>query len=460
MKAKASVIVWFRRDLRLADNLAWDAAICSGYNIIPLFIYEDSDYGAAAKLWLEKSLCSLDRSLIDIGSKLVIREGAPRDILQEIILEQNVLTLFCNRRFEPELQAVDQAIFDSLAIAVEQYSSNNLLDYSKIFNNSGTSYKVFTPFYKNALKILPESALLPRLKTSIINSANDVFSLQVSDLQLSDVAVDWMNKLISYIQAGEQSAYQQLQKFKKIVSDYDTARGVPSILGTSKLSCHLAFGEISPWRIWSELQGQESFLRQLIWREFAYYIMFHCPHSVKANYNSKFDKFPWINNRTQLKLWQQGLTGYPIVDAGMRELWSTGWMHNRVRMIVASFLVKDLLIDWQEGAKWFMDTLFDADLANNTMGWQWVAGSGVDASPFFRIFNPITQGKKFDPRAEYLRKWLPELAKLDDKWIQIPFEAPEQVLKAANIKLGIDYPEPIVNHHEARQRALEILKAL
>jgi deoxyribodipyrimidine photo-lyase len=263
-------------------------------------------------------------------------------------------------------------------------------------------------------------------------------------------------------------------------------RDYPSLKNTSKLSNYLHFGEISPFRIWYEVSKAKSkddsvemskinkdikqsnpydaYLRQLIWREFAMYILYHFPFSSEKNLDTKFDKFPWIKDTKKklefLESWQKGLTGYPIVDAGMRELWETGWMHNRVRMIVGSFLVKDLLIPWQDGAKWFWDTLFDADLANNSMGWQWVAGSGVDASPYFRIFNPILQGEKFDKDGDYIRKWCPELSKLDNKWIHKPFEAPPLVLQAASVILGESYPNPIVNHYEARDLALEIFKSL
>ena len=278
--------------------------------------------------------------------------------------------------------------------------------------------------------------------------------------------------MLSHWKISEEAARDVLENFAADnVVDYPANRDFPNIKGTSKLSTYLHFGMISPFRIWfeieqakrenkEELEAYNSYLRQLCWREFAQYILYHFPHSSNKNLNDKFDKFPWKEDKEALAQWQKGLTGFPIVDAGMRELWETGWMHNRVRMIVGSFLVKDLMIHWLDGAKWFEDTLFDADLANNSMGWQWVAGSGVDASPYFRIFNPMTQSEKFDKSAQYIRQWVPELKNLDDKWIHRPFEAPEMILDAAGVKLGKTYPEPLVNHDSARKEALAAFKSL
>lgn len=284
----------------------------------------------------------------------------------------------------------------------------------------------------------------------------------ISDFEL-EPSIDWAGGLRETWQPGEEGAQDQLRRFRKeALADYEEGRNAPGSVGTSRLSPHLHFGEIGSGQVWRAVAGRnsEAWLRQIGWREFAYYLLYHFPQTPDVPLRPEFARFPWKTNAKTLKAWQKGRTGFPLVDAGMRELWHTGWMHNRVRMVVASFLVKHLLIAWQEGAAWFWDTLVDADLANNTLGWQWVAGCGADAAPYFRIFNPTLQGEKFDPAGEYVRRWVPELAALPDEWIHQPSKAPPLMLKAAGVELGKTYPNPIVDHDDARKRALAALSTI
>lgn len=436
-----TITIKFQNDLRLLDNPNVLKAIKTGLPIIPIYIYDDAvkwSLGAASRLWLYHALQDLDKSLRALGSKLIIQKTSNKN---------------------PQVHSL-------------------LFDPAKIRNKQGGVFKVFTPYYKYLMTLIEDhlqdsnpqhlydSKILSKLNTNIDLSSMD--SLTIDDLDLLGPELKWnrawQSKMLSYFDISEKAALKLAREFStNKAQDYNNLRDRPDLEGTSKLAPYLRFGQISPYRLWQEARGHEPYLRQLIWREFAYYTLYHFSESADANLKKEFDKFPWINNKDPefsilLSRWQKGLTGYPIVDAGMRELWETGWMHNRVRMIVGSFLVKDLLIHWAEGAKWFWDTLFDADLANNSMGWQWVAGSGVDASPFFRIFNPITQGEKFDPNGDYVRKWIPEIKNLTNEWIHKPFAAPPLILAEAGIELGKHYPEPIVNHDFARKRALAGLK--
>ncbi len=439
------IIVWFKNDLRLQDNPAVNYAIQTKKPIIPLFIWSPEEEapwqpGAASKLWLKHSLTALNQVLVEQGSRLIIKQGNSLEILQELIKLSGADEIVWNRRYEPKLKARDESIVNALVIAHKICNGALILNLEQIKNKQGQPFKVFTPFYNHCLGFLEEyvqqeypKQLSNELKLNDQFDLNKLGSNDDITEDLLEAPDHWQKKMLPYISAGEQAALRSLKTFSKYAADYNEQRDRPDITGTSKLSTHLHFGEISPYRVWKEIKA-EPYRRQLIWREFAYYIMHHYPYSTDNNFKAEFDKFPWRKNIAQLKLWQQGQTGYPLVDAGMRELWETGWMHNRVRMIVGSFLVKDLLIDWREGAKWFWDTLFDADLANNSMGWQWVAGSGVDASPFFRIFNPITQAEKFDPHKKYIRKWIPELE--------------------------TNYARPMVNHDAARKEALAAVKQL
>ncbi len=442
------LIIWFKNDLRLLDNPIINYAARTNKPLIPIYILDKTETcqpGATSSLWLHHSLNSLNKDLNTIGSQLIIRQGDSLKIIQDLIAETNADEIIWNKRYEPHLASRDEKIISKLKIEHKVFNGSLILNIDSIKNKQGLPFKVFTPFYNHTLSLFEEhleqeypKQLTSKVKFNIDINLKSIPSLTIDELKLLESPNhDWQGNILKQFQIGEAAAQKVLQKFTKQVSNYHEQRDRPDIEGTSKLSPHLCFGEISPYRIWyklKDIKNSEPYLRQLIWREFAYYIMHHFPYSIENNFKSEFNKFPWKKNKTLLKKWQQGMTGYPIVDAGMRELWQTGWMHNRVRMIVASFLVKDLLIDWREGAAWFWDTLVDADLANNAMGWQWVAGSGVDASPFFRIFNPYTQAEKFDPHSEYIRKWVPE------------FDT------AA-------YPKPIVNHDAARKEALAALKA-
>ena len=371
--------------------------------------------------------------------------------MQELVKKTKAHGIYWNARFEPEcfkLQKKAQETLEKMGLEVHVFNGNHLFDPREIHAKTGKPYTIFTPFYKAALKELEISSKphLPKKLKSPPHLPSD---------PLPFAQEKWMHKLEHYWKPGSKEALQHLHQFARSpVKKYAKNRDYPAVDGTSTLSPYLHFGEICPQEIWLATQRAEAFHRQLIWREFATYFIYHFPDAEKQNWNHRMDKFLWNKSRAALKKWKEGKTGYPIVDAGMRQLWETGWMHNRVRMIVASFLIKDLLIHWMEGEKWFWDTLVDADKGNNVLGWQWVAGSGPDAAPYFRIFNPVLQGEKFDPHGEYIRRYVPELKNLDEKWIHHPWDAPSDVLEKTGIKLGKTYPKPIVDHQSARQEAL------
>lgn len=345
------------------------------------------------------------------------------------------------------------------------YPGTLLFEPGEIVNKSGKPFQVFTPFSRACLaQPAPEEPLDPPERLDTVDPS--LCSLSIDDLEL-EPRQNWPSRIRSAWQPGAAGANQRLFRFvDQVLADYDARRDRLDVEGTSQLSPHLRWGEISPRQVWRavrDLEGKAShqrgagvstFVRQLLWREFAYHLLVHFPQTDHQPLRSEFQNFPWCNDPAKLKSWRQGRTGYPLVDAGMRQLWLTGWMHNRVRMVVASFLVKHLLIPWQEGARWFWDTLVDADLANNTLGWQWTAGCGADAAPYFRIFNPVSQARKFDPDGVYIRRWLPELSEMPPRWIHAPWQAPAELLAKAGVTLGKDYPLPIVDHAEARAAAL------
>ena len=473
--AAPPVILWVRLDFRLADNPALAAALKCGGPIIPLFIWspdEDGEWspGGATKWWLHQTLGAFDASLRESDSRLVIRRGTAIEVLRSILNETGACAVFWNRRYEPDTIARDKKIKESLkaeGIAAESFNAALLHEPWTISNKSGNPFQVFTPYWKHCLtKPDPDEPLTaPR---AIPAPAQFPKSLAIAELGL-EPRINWASGLKEAWQPGEAGARAALKRFLAgTFVNYSETRNRPDQIGTSRLSPHLHFGEISPRQVWHGLRtaaGRQGlplqewrcsqFLTELGWREFAHHLLFHFPKTPVEPLKAQFNKFPWRSEQDWLERWQRGQTGYPIVDAGMRELWATGWMHNRVRMIVASFLVKDLLHPWQDGARWFWDTLVDADLAQNTLGWQWTAGCGADAAPYFRVFNPTSQGEKFDPRGVYVRLWCPELAKLSDEWIHQPHKAPTTILLAAGIKLGDVYPEPIVSHAIAREVALE-----
>ena len=471
MNSDHASVVWFRKDLRLSDNPALFHAV-KAEKVIPLYIWnseEEPALGGASKFWLHHSLLKLQESLEQKGSPLIIRQGEPLEILQEILTTTSAKTLHWNRRYEPEVVDQDEEIEQSLKEAgygIQTYKSYLLAEPTEIQNLKGLAFQVFTPFWKHCLKKIQPGSPLPE-PISIRNAGVEIRSDTVDDLQLLP-KINWTKGISSNWEMGEKAAQQKLQDFlSHAARGYSRNRDYPAITGTSRLSPHLHVGEITPRQIWNafEESGMEEwkssqYIAEIGWREFGYHLLHAYPHTTHIPLRNQFKSFPWIDNPQHLQAWQQGLTGYPIVDAGMRELWHTGWMHNRVRMIVASFLVKHLLINWTEGAKWFWDTLVDADLASNTQGWQWTAGCGADAAPYFRIFNPTTQGAKFDPGGKYIHKWVPELKGLQPPALYEPWNVSKMELAMAGVELGVNYPKPIVDHVEARGRALAAYKTI
>lgn len=463
-------ILWFRRDFRLSDNEALVAACKDSRQLLPLYIHDPDAEGAwapgaASRWWLHHTLAALDERLQKFGSKLVIRHGNTIEVLRALARRIGANTVFCNRLYEPAHRALESELkkrLDEEGVNLRCFGGHLIFEPDALYNSSGEPYRVFTPFWKAALR-LPEtgSPLPPPRHLPPIPPGYD--SPTISKLKLLP-RMRWDKGLAERWQPGEAGAQKRSQNFVEIdLVRYTSTRDTPGSDGTSRLSPHLHFGEITPRQIigvvrdhvrgWTE--AASGFHRQLIWREFAHYLLHHFPNTVDHPMDSRFTHFPWRANADAcLHAWQHGSTGIPLIDAGMRELWSTGWMHNRVRMITASFLTKNLLIPWQQGAKWFWDTLVDADLANNSLGWQWVAGCGADAAPYFRIFNPVLQGEKFDAQGRYVRQWLPTLARLPDRWLHKPWQAPPALLEAAGIKLGSDYPFPIVDLAASRQESL------
>ncbi len=472
---KLPSICWFRLDLRLADNPALKAAIRRGGAVVPVFIWapeEEGDWppGAASRWWLHHSLAALDAHLRRIGSRLVVRRGPALEALHTLARETGAGAVYWNRRYEPAVRDRDERVARALRVEgleTESFNAALLQEPWTVRNKTGKPFQVFTPYWRHCLAQPDPVEPLPTPK-HLLPPAKWPKSLPLPDLEL-EPRIHWAGGLGHAWQPGEAGAHVNLRRFlDNAFADYDEQRNRPDVHGTSRLSPHLHFGEISPRRIWHGLKGVAAkrglpqdrwrgsqFLAELGWREFSHHLLYHFPRTPTEPLRSVFRNFHWRKTPSMLKAWQTGRTGYPIVDAGMRELWTTGWMHNRVRMIVASFLVKDLLISWHEGARWFWDTLVDADLAQNTLGWQWVAGCGADAAPYFRVFNPVTQGEKFDPRGDYVLRWCPELKGLPDEWIHRPWQAPPEILARAKVELDRAYPRPIVSHAIAREVALE-----
>ncbi|WP_439471007.1 cryptochrome/photolyase family protein [Brevundimonas sp.] len=469
----APVILWFRRDLRLSDNPALNHAAETGAPVIPVYIHDGGPVqdraGGASLWWLDKSLRALEDSLEARGSRLILRSGDSETELRRLIDQTGATAVFMNRRFEPELFARDADIAHALKaedIEVRGWNGSLMCRPGAVLNGAGQPYKVFTPFMKALLNIAepPPHTTGPRA----IETPNGLASEALDDWSLHPTRPDWSTGFDWT--PGEAGASEALSRF---IADglkaYSRDRDFPAATGCSRLSPHLHFGEIHPWRAIERVRAvadagkvpqaeAEKFVAELGWRDFSAHLLHHFPQITDTAFRPEYDQMPWRDDEAGLQAWQRGLTGYPIVDAGMRQLWTTGWMHNRVRMIVASFLVKDLLIDWRRGEAWFRDTLVDADLASNVQNWQWVAGSGADASPYFRVFNPVTQGTKFDAKGQYVRRWVPEIAALPDKWLHAPWTAPPEILRGVGLRLGHDYPHPIVDHSEARDRALEALR--
>ncbi|WP_182201428.1 cryptochrome/photolyase family protein [Paraliobacillus salinarum] len=467
------IIVWFRKDLRLFDNLAFTYAANEG-NVIPVYILSDEEdraIGAASKWWLHHSLAHIKEKLARFDVPLIIKKGSHVKVLGELIDETNASAIYFNSCYDRIGRVAEEKVLNQLkeTVTIERFESELLFTPGSVMNQKNEPYKIFTPFWKQARKqhVASPTHLPKRIKSGV---AIDYDIGEVNDLDLLPQH-PWATKLHNYWTPGEQQAIDRWNDFHdEDIMSYDKERDFPAKDRVSRLSPHLAWGEISPRFIWHDIQKKliqldsreqqesheqlESFARQLVWRDFAYHQLVTFPHVEDEPLKEEFKYFTWKKDQDHFDRWKYAKTGYPIVDAGLRELWETGWMHNRVRMITASFLIKHLLIHWKEGANWFRNTLVDHDSANNIMGWQWVAGSGYDASPYFRIFNPITQGEKFDPHGHYVRRWVPEIADLPTKYLFSPWTAPAEVLEEAGIELGQTYPEPIVDHKASRERAL------
>lgn len=475
MPDRAPVIVWFRQDLRLADNPTLHAAVQQGRPVLPIYILDDENaeewrMGGASRWWLYESLKKLDQSL---HGRLLLLRGDATAILPELIGQVKADSVYWNRCYEPWRVVRDTTLKDALlrnSISVKSFNGSVLFEPPSTTKPDGTPYRVFTPFYRRGClqngipprQPLPAPTEIPLYKCDT--------GLTLDELGLLP-GINWYDGLAGEWSPGEDGAAARLREFLSSgIHHYDEGRNRPDQRYVSRLSPHLHFGELSPNQAWFAVHDSQSgeeltpdadrFLSELGWREFSNNLLFNEPTLPTGNLQRKFDYFPWNDDETALRRWQHGETGYPIVDAGMRELWRTGYMHNRVRMIVGSFLVKNLLLHWLRGARWFWDTLVDADLANNSASWQWIAGCGADAAPYFRIFNPVTQGKKFDPQGLYVRRFVPELAEMPDKFIHNPWEAPPEVLSVANVALGDNYPEPVVDLKGSRERALAAFKSL
>ena len=470
---RSKVIYWLRQDLRLNDNPAFLAALKSGV-VLVLYIVDSEEaeeyrMGGASKAWLHHSLESLNKSL---GNKLSLYRGVAQEILEKLCIEYGIKKIFWNRCYEPWRMQRDSKLkieLQKLGVEATSYNASLLWESWHIKKKDGTPYQVFTPFYKNGCLKAEHPRLPLKLEIGDISSQlifDKKFSLKLEQLQLLPEQ-NWHISMMSHWKTGEIPAMERLEEFfASSINQYKEGRNLLGRDFVSKLSPYLHFGEISPHQIWwrvAEFLGDvnvDHFCSELGWREFSYNLLYFNHDLPKKNLQTKFDNFPWKDNNEHLFAWKKGVTGIPIVDAGMRELWQTGYMHNRARMVVASFLVKNLMIDWRHGERWFWDCLVDADLANNSASWQWVAGCGADAAPYFRIFNPITQGEKFDPNAEYIKKYVPELKQLPKKYIFSPWLAPSYILQNAGIKLGIDYPHPIVDLGRSRKEALEAFSSL
>jgi len=474
-------IVWFRNDLRLADNPALDAAVRSGAPVVCLYVHDPATAPAsAAQWWLDGALRSLHKDLRARGGDLALASGPAGDVLRALIAKTGARHVVWNRRYAPPGRDIDAQIKAALkqdGVAAESFASSLLHEPWTVHTQAGGSFRVYTAWWRAACATGAPARPLAEPDTmpfAPLPRAFDGHVASIDALGLLPRKPDWAGGFRTAWTPGEDAAHAQLADFlRDDFRGYATRRDIPADMVCSRLSPALHHGHLSPRQIWHAAVAAvesgasngthadlEKFLSELGWRDFAASLLFEQPDLVTTNYRRDFDVMPWRNDDASFAAWCRGQTGYPLVDAGMRELWHTGWMHNRVRMVVASFLTKHLLIDWRRGEGWFRDTLVDADIASNVTNWQWVAGCGVDAAPYFRIMNPVLQGEKFDPDGRYIRQWVPELARLPDDLIHAPWKAAPRDLARFGVRLAQDYPEPIVDHAAARARALAALDAV
>jgi deoxyribodipyrimidine photo-lyase len=480
----APIIVWFRDDLRISDNPALNEAVETGRTVLCVFIHDEESpgirpLGGAAKWWLAGSLRALTQSIATRGGALVLRKGNAVEIISSLARQIGAAAVHWNRRYDAAGIAIDDAATKSLAarnIPVRTFQASLLYEPRDVRTLSGGYFTVFTPFWRQArARDLPRAPLSAPTKITGIPQINGLVSEKLEHWKLEPNEPDWAGSLRQAWKPGEGGARQRAEEFLMSgLPGYAKQRDRPDLPHTSRLSPHLRFGEISPFQLWHAARlaitsprgarpdalDLEKFLSEIGAREFSYHLLHHNPNLGSQNFQPQFDRFPWTDDSAAPKRWRTGQTGYPIIDAGMRELWTTGWMHNRLRMLTASFLVKHMLVDWRIGEAWFWDTLVDADIANNPYNWQWVAGSGADAAPYFRIFNPVMQGETYDPAGGYVRRFVPELAEMPKEFIHEPWRAPAMTLRSAGVTIGVTYPEPAIDHRAARDRALAAFAAL
>jgi deoxyribodipyrimidine photo-lyase len=469
-------LLWFRHDLRLADHAALAAALAQGGRVLPVFVLDDEAAGAwrhggASRWWLKGSLAALAAALAARGAPLLLARGRAETVIPALAAATGATAVHAGRAMEPwgraQSRRVHEALEDS-GRALHLHTTVVLREPHGFNSGSGRPYAVYTPFSKAMLAAGDPPPPLPA-PTAIPGAEPPAGGETLESLGLYPVPgePDWAAEFGAAWQPGEAGAADRLARFAAgPLARYDAARNTPGVVGTSGLSPHLRFGEVSPRQVWHAARaagggtGVDTWLKEILWREFSYHLLWHHPAMPDQPLRAAYAEFPWQPDPALFEAWKRGRTGYPIVDAGMRQLWRIGWMHNRVRMVAGSLLVKHLLQPWQEGAAWFWDTLVDADLASNSASWQWVAGCGTDAAPYFRVFNPVLQGEKFDPDGAYVRRWVPELASLPDAFLHRPWEAPDAVLAAAGLRLGRDYPRPVVDPAAGRARALAALAAM
>ncbi len=472
MPKKRTAILWIRNDFRLHENPALTEA-ASFDELIPVYIWDEGNSnpwrpGEASKWWLHQTLKIFQKRLAELGSDLILLKGSPHEQLLHIAKKSGATAILWNCSYDPSESNIVKAVQKALHLKVDLqwFQGNILCSPEELCKKDGSPYLVYTPFWRNFLAKYSVTAATKSKKLPPLPKEFRAIEFCVEDLNLLS-HLSWHEAFHKYWKPGEEEALKKVRNFfKKNLNKYDSYRNLPDTEGTSMLSPHFHFGEIHPQQVLRMIADEYGdlkkirdpniiqFMKEILWREFSYHLLQHFPKTPNQPLKEVYKDFPWKKNEKLFTAWTKGETGYPIVDAGMRQLWNTGWMHNRVRMITASFLIKHLGISWQEGAKWFWDTLVDADLANNTQGWQWTAGCGADAAPFFRIFNPIMQSEKFDPDGNYVAFWCPELKNLPPKWIYRPWQAPAKELAKACIILGVDYPHPVVDHRVARDKAL------